>query len=53
MNLVRQYPALWDKEDMMYKDSYKEAKMEGNHGNFTSQQGRGHKEMEVFEGHLC
>ena len=24
---VRQYPALWDKQDMMYKDSsYKEAK---------------------------
>ena len=27
INLVHQYPALWDKQDMMYKDSsYKEAK---------------------------
>ena len=27
INLVQQYPTLWDKQDMMYKDSsYKEAK---------------------------
>ena len=27
INLVQQYPALWDKQDIMYKDSsYKEAK---------------------------
>ena len=27
IDLVRQYPVLWDKQDMMYKDSsYKEAK---------------------------
>ena len=27
INLVHQYPALWDKQDAMYKDSnYKEAK---------------------------
>ena len=54
IDLVQQYPALWDKQDIMYKDSsYKRGKMEGNCRNFTSQQGRGHKEMEVFEGYLC
>ena len=27
VNLVHQYPTLWDKQDMMYKDSsYKDAK---------------------------
>ena len=39
---------------MMYKDSsYKEAKWKEITEIFTSQQGRGHKEMEVIERYLC
>ena len=46
INLVCQYPTLWDKQDAMYKDSnYKER----NCGNFTPQQRRCDKEVEIFE----
>ena len=54
INLVCQYPALWDKQDAMYKDSnYKEAKWKEIADMFTPQQGRCDKEVEIFEGHLC
>ena len=54
IDLVWQYPTLWDKQDMMYKDSsYKEAKWKEIAEILHLNQGRSYKEMEVFEGYLC
>ena len=55
IDLIQQYPTLWDKQAMMYKDSsYKDARWkEIAELNFTPHQGRCHKEVEVIEGHLC
>ena len=54
IDLVHQYPALWDKQDAMYKDSnYKEARWKEITEILQPQQRRCDKEVEVFEGHLC
>ena len=54
INLVCQYPALWDKQDVKYKDSNcKEAKWKEYCWNFMHSKGRCDKEVEIFEGHFC
>ena len=54
IDLVHQYPALWDKQDAMYKDTnYKEARWKEIAEILHLNKGRCDKEVEVFEGHLC
>ena len=50
IDLVHQYPVLWDKQDIMYKDSsYKETKWKEIAEILHLNKEEGHKEMEVFE----
>ena len=54
IDLVRQYPTLWDKQDIMYKDSsYKEAKWKEIVEILHLNKEEVIRKMEVFEGYLC
>ena len=53
IDLVHQYPALWDKQDAKYKDSnYKDAKWK-EIAEILCLTGRCDKEVKIFEGHFC
>ena len=54
IDLVHQYPALWDKQDAMYKDSnYKEAKWKEIAEILHLTKEDAIKKWKSFEGHLC